>query len=54
LNDPETIRSIYEKQIAGVIDAGACNHEPTTVIDWSGDAPQVVRQGLGQLAVLGL
>ena len=54
LNDPETIRSIYEKQIAGVIDAGACNREPTTVIDWSGDAPQVVRQGLGQLAVLGL
>lgn len=30
-----------------VIDAGETLPEPTTVIDWSGDAPEVVRRGAG-------
>ncbi|MBL0422934.1 threonylcarbamoyl-AMP synthase [Ramlibacter sp. AW1] len=58
LNEPEEIRLRYEKQIDGVIDAGACSSLPTTVIDltpmWSGGEPEVVRQGRGELAVLGL
>ena len=54
LNDPEEIRDRYEKIIAGVIDAGACNREPTTVVDCSGDGIEVVRQGLGDIALLGL
>ncbi|HKB55020.1 MAG TPA: L-threonylcarbamoyladenylate synthase [Ramlibacter sp.] len=58
LNDAQVIRGRFEKQIAGVIDAGACPSEPTTVIDLTpmatgGDAV-VVRQGRGQLAALGL
>ena len=58
LNDAQTIRERFEKQIAAVIDAGACPSQPTTVVDLtpmgSGDDPVVVRQGRGQLAVLGL
>ncbi len=54
LNDPEDIRDQLEKQLAGVIDAGACPLEPTTVIDLSGDAPEVVRRGRGDPALLGL
>ena len=54
LNDPEEIRNRYEKLIAGVIDAGACSREPTTVVDCSGDSIEVVRQGLGDVALLGL
>ncbi len=54
LNDPEEIRDRYEKLIAGVIDAGACNREPTTVVDCTGDGIEVVRQGLGDIALLGL
>ena len=54
LNDPEEIRDRYEKLIAGVIDAGACNREPTTVIDCTGDGIEVVRQGLGDVSLLGL
>ena len=54
LNDPEEIRDRYEKIIAGVIDAGACNREPTTVVDCTGDGIEVVRQGLGDIALLGL
>jgi tRNA threonylcarbamoyl adenosine modification protein (Sua5/YciO/YrdC/YwlC family) len=58
LNDAQTIRERFEKQIAGVIDAGACPSQPTTVVDLTpmgtGDEPVVVRQGRGALAVLGL
>ena len=54
LNDPEEIRNRYEKLIAGVMDAGACSREPTTVVDCTGDHIEVVRQGLGDVALLGL
>ena len=54
LNDPEEIRERLDKQIAGVIDSGACPLEPTTVVDLSGDAPEVLRRGRGDPAALGL
>ena len=54
LNDPDTIRDRLERQIAGVIDAGACPSQPTTVIDVSTDTPQVLRRGRGDPASLGL
>ncbi|ADV01070.1 L-threonylcarbamoyladenylate synthase [Alicycliphilus denitrificans] len=58
LNDPQEIRERYEKQIDGIIDAGACPLEPTTVLDLTpmstGDDPVVVREGRGSLQALGL
>ena len=54
LNDPQEIRERFEKQVQGIIDAGACPMSPTTVIDLSGDAPVLVRQGRGELARIGL
>jgi tRNA A37 threonylcarbamoyladenosine synthetase subunit TsaC/SUA5/YrdC len=54
LNDPQEIREQLEHQIAGVIDAGACALEATTVVDLSGDEPEVIRQGQGDIARLGL
>lgn len=58
MNDAQAIRERFEKQIAAVIDAGACPSQPTTVVDLTpmgtGDDPVVVRQGRGALAVLGL
>ena len=54
LNDAQDIRERYEHQIAAVIYAGACPAEPTTVIDLTGDAPEVIRQGGGDLASIGL
>lgn len=53
-NDPDDIRTRYEKLIACVIDAGACPSEPTTVVDLTGDAPEIVRLGRGKPSVLGL
>ena len=54
LNDPEDIRERLEHQVDAVIDAGACSLEPTTVIDMSGDEPEVLRRGQGDPALLGL
>lgn len=54
LNDPEAIRERYEHVLAGVLDAGACSLEPTTVLDLTAGAPVVVRRGRGDPAQLGL
>ncbi len=54
LNDAHEIRERYQHQLAAVIDAGACPHEPTTVIDLSGAEPEVLRRGRGDPAGLGL
>lgn len=54
LNDAADIRDRFEKLLAGVVDAGACAQEPTTVIDLTGSEPEVLRQGRGDLARLGL
>ena len=58
LNDPEIIRERFEHQLEGVIDAGACALEATTVVDLTtmgnGDAPTLIRKGLGPLSGLGL
>lgn len=54
LNDAQEILERYKNQIAAVIDAGACALEPTTVVDLSGGEPEVIRQGRGDLAAIGL
>lgn len=54
LSDAQEIRARLEKPLAAVIEAGACPLEPTTVIDLSGPLPQVLRQGRGDAARLGL
>ncbi|MEY3124273.1 MAG: hypothetical protein RLZZ573_793, partial [Pseudomonadota bacterium] len=53
-NDAQDIRERFEHQVAAVLDAGACAHEPTTVIDLTGSEPVVLRHGLGDVARLGL
>ena len=54
LNDPEEIGARYAHELAAVVDAGACPQSPTTVIDLTGEPPQVLRRGRGDPAVLGL
>jgi tRNA threonylcarbamoyl adenosine modification protein (Sua5/YciO/YrdC/YwlC family) len=54
LNDAQEIRERLEKQVAAVIDAGACALEPTTVVDLSEGEPVLLRAGRGDLATLGL
>ena len=54
MNDATEIRARLQKSLQAVVDAGACAMEPTTVVDLSGDEPVLVRQGRGNLALLGL
>ncbi|MGM9428009.1 L-threonylcarbamoyladenylate synthase [Hydrogenophaga sp. MI9] len=58
MNDASEIRECFEKVLDGVIDAGACALEPTTVVDLTpmgnGGEPEVVRLGQGPLQPLGL
>ena len=54
LNDAQFIRETLQKHIQAVVDAGACPMAPTTVIDLSQGGAEVLRQGRGELAPLGL
>lgn len=54
LNDPEIIRERLERKIELVIDGGASDLEPTTVIDLTGGEPQLLRQGRGDAGLFGL
>ena len=54
LTDANTIRERLEKLVDLIVDGGVCAHGPTTVIDLTGDEPEVVRVGRGDPAALGL
>ncbi|HLD09515.1 MAG TPA: L-threonylcarbamoyladenylate synthase [Methylophilaceae bacterium] len=54
LNEAWEIRDKLEHQLDLVIDAGACTAEPTTVIDLTGEKPQLIRLGAGDLKPFGL
>ena len=47
LTDPYDIRRSLDHEVDLIIDGGFCGLEPTTVIDMTGEAPELRRQGLG-------
>ena len=53
LNDAEEIRRQLEHEVDLVIDAGPCGLQVTTVIDLSGDAPVLLREGKGDIRPFG-
>jgi tRNA A37 threonylcarbamoyladenosine synthetase subunit TsaC/SUA5/YrdC len=44
------IKDLLDASIDAVIDSGDCGTEPTTVVDLSGDEPEIVRRGAGDPA----
>jgi tRNA threonylcarbamoyl adenosine modification protein (Sua5/YciO/YrdC/YwlC family) len=58
LNDAQEILDRFEHQLAAVLDAGACRMQATTVVDLTpmgtGGDPLLIREGAGQLTLLGL
>lgn len=53
LSDPVSLAEAYSgTEVDLILDAGLLKGIPSTVIDWSGDAPEVVREGAGDLAAL--
>jgi len=51
MTDPAEIRDRIGRQLDAVIDAGPGGLEPSTVVDLSGEAPQVLRHGAGDADV---
>jgi tRNA threonylcarbamoyl adenosine modification protein (Sua5/YciO/YrdC/YwlC family) len=51
--DPEDIRDRLEKDVDLIIDAGILTYEPTTIIGFTGDNPEIIRQGKGLAENLG-
>ena len=47
LSDPEEIEERLANAVDLIIDGGSGQHEPTTVLDLTGETPQLIRQGLG-------
>ncbi|MEG2060474.1 MAG: L-threonylcarbamoyladenylate synthase [Alistipes sp.] len=47
--DPELIHERYGSEVALVVDGGIGDNVPTTVVDLTGDEPQMVREGKGDL-----
>jgi len=47
--DPELINEKYRDFADMVIDGGYGNNEASTVVDCTGDEPEIVRQGIGEL-----
>lgn len=54
MNDPEAIRDRIGNRVDLIIDAGVCSLEPTTVVELTGDSPEIVRRGRGDPAAVGL
>lgn len=54
LNEAWEIRDRLEHQVELVIDAGACSAQPTTVVDLTGEVPELIRLGVGDPQLLGL
>src|SRR3954449_4974505 len=44
------IKEELDNSVDAVIDSGECGTEPTTVIDLSGDEPEIVRKGAGDVS----
>ncbi len=45
--DPELIFEQYKNVVDAVISGGYSNNQPSTVIDCTGEEPEVIRQGIG-------
>lgn len=54
MTDAWEIRERLDTQVDLVLDGGHCGHDATTVIDLTGQVPEVVRVGRGALEPLGL
>jgi tRNA threonylcarbamoyl adenosine modification protein (Sua5/YciO/YrdC/YwlC family) len=54
LNDPDQIVQVFRNSVDMILDGGILLSEPSTVLDLTDEHPVVVRQGSGDISVLGL
>jgi tRNA threonylcarbamoyl adenosine modification protein (Sua5/YciO/YrdC/YwlC family) len=51
---PAAIAETYRHEIDLILDAGVLANMPSTIVDYSGPQPEIIRQGAGALEPLGL
>lgn len=47
--DPDMIFEKWNNLVDAIIDGGFGKNEPSTVVDLTGDEPEIIRQGIGEL-----
>ena len=47
--DPSLLNDLYGERVDAVIDGGYGHLDPTTVVECTGDEPEIVREGIGEL-----
>ncbi|MEW6510222.1 MAG: L-threonylcarbamoyladenylate synthase [Bacteroidota bacterium] len=52
LNDPQQIADRFNSQVDMIIDGGTLHSPPSTVVDLTGDEPEVVRHGAGDAGLV--
>lgn len=52
ITDPEELEEAYSVTVSLVVDGGIGGNVPSTVLDYTGSEPLVVREGLGDLNIL--
>jgi tRNA threonylcarbamoyl adenosine modification protein (Sua5/YciO/YrdC/YwlC family) len=52
-SDPTIIHEQFENKVDMVVDGGHGNLYPSTIIDFSSDPPEIIREGLGNIDILG-
>ena len=52
ITDPELIHEKYENTLSLVIDGGYGQNEASTIIDCTGNEPEIIREGIGPLDII--
>jgi len=52
LNDPDVIAENYHNRVELIIDAGPLHSAPSTVVDLTGEQPEIIREGSGDVSAV--
>jgi tRNA A37 threonylcarbamoyladenosine synthetase subunit TsaC/SUA5/YrdC len=48
--DPEEIRTVFNIQVDLMLAQGALSGQPSSIIDLSGEFPEIIREGAGDIS----
>ena len=51
LNDPDQIVNMFHNRVEMIVDGGILTSAPSSVVDLTGETPQVVREGAGDVSM---
>ena len=51
LSNPEEIRAIFDYSVDLMLSFGEQNNQPSSIIDFSGETPEIIREGAGDLSL---